>query len=200
MITSESIKEISAAMSAFLGKVENTSKDKTGYGYKYSDLGQLLSICRPLLSEYKLALFQGVERSNLEQDYVCVHTLLSHVSGEWVKTELSVPVFAGKGMNAAQAMGSVCTYARRYALASILGIAQEDDDGASGGKQPATTFITANEADHIKAMAIKADIDMSIICNAMGITDIDKLPSHKYQVVINKIEAKMKAENNAVNT
>lgn len=61
-----------------------------------------------------------------------VVTKLIHSSGEWLSSELALPM--PKGANA-QAIGSLNTYGRRYGLASICGIAQTDDDG-NAASQP----------------------------------------------------------------
>jgi hypothetical protein len=51
-----------------------------------------------------------------------------HESGEYIESMLSLPQEANSRMSAAQQAGAVITYARRYALAACLGIAQQDDD------------------------------------------------------------------------
>ena len=53
----------------------------------------------------------------------------SHSSGQWL--EIETPLFIGepKGMSKMQAYGNAVTYARRYALVSLFGIGQEDNDG-----------------------------------------------------------------------
>jgi len=55
-----------------------------------------------------------------------LETVLMHASGEWVSSELAInPI-----KNEPQAIGSALTYARRYALSAILGIATDEDDDA----------------------------------------------------------------------
>jgi hypothetical protein len=58
-----------------------------------------------------------------------------HTSGQWISSVFSMPV----SKHDAQAVGSAITYARRYALAAVVGIAPEDDDGnlASGKSETA---------------------------------------------------------------
>ena len=63
-----------------------------------------------------------------------VETRLLHSSGQWMGDTITVPV----GKPDAQGVGSALTYARRYALASFVGVAPEDDDGnAAVSKAPA---------------------------------------------------------------
>jgi hypothetical protein len=56
-----------------------------------------------------------------------------HSSGEWISSTLELPV----SKQDAQGFGSALTYARRYSLAAICGIAQDDDDGEGARKAPA---------------------------------------------------------------
>lgn len=59
--------------------------------------------------------------------YVCVLTRLIHSSGQWLESELEIPVSMGN--NPAQAVGIASTYAKRYALQAIAGVATDEDDG-----------------------------------------------------------------------
>jgi hypothetical protein len=62
-------------------------------------------------------------------------TLLTHTSGEWIKSEFPIKAQPSGKTNEMQALGSGITYLRRYAICSMLGIAQEDDDGSSAGEK-----------------------------------------------------------------
>jgi len=131
MERSESIVEIAKALAQAQGELRDAIKDRDGYGYQYADLAQILQIARPVLSKNGLAVVQSpTVRYDERGTRVVVETVLMHVSGEYLVSELEMPVERGKGMSAAQAIGAVITYARRYALAAILGIAQEDTDAA----------------------------------------------------------------------
>jgi len=125
---SENVKDIATALAKAQGELHNPNKDKEGYNYKYADLGQILDIVRPVLSKHGLSVSQFL---STHDNAVVVETMLLHESGEWLSNELKLPYMEGKGMNAAQSIGSVSTYGRRYSLAAIVGLAQEDDDGSS---------------------------------------------------------------------
>jgi len=73
------------------------------------------------LSENELAVIQIPE---VADGKVVVVTTLAHSSGEWVRSRLPMQP---KDMSP-QAIGSTITYARRYALAAMVGLAQVDDD------------------------------------------------------------------------
>jgi len=64
---------------------------------------------------------------------VGVRSILAHASGEWVSSDLQMPV----AQKTPQGYGSALTYARRYSLAALVGIAQDDDDGEAGTRPSA---------------------------------------------------------------
>jgi len=138
MQMSENLTELGVALSKFQGEVNNVSKDKSGYGYKYADLAQILDVVRPLLSKHGLSVVQMPGKS---ESGVTVSTMILHSSGQWLQSETQLPMDTAAKMSAAQAAGSVITYARRYALAAALGIAQEDDDAA----KPESGYAVANK-------------------------------------------------------
>ena len=97
---------------------------------KYADLGNVMDACLPALNKNGIAVVQQMASDNGE-DYVV--TRFIHVSGE--SLECSVRLLIGKADM--QGMGSAITYARRYGLMSLAGIAPEDDDGNMAGQTPA---------------------------------------------------------------
>jgi hypothetical protein len=95
------------------------------YSFKYASYPKIVSAVRPVLAE------QGLSFSQLAEEDGAVTTLLIHESGEYLKSTLLIPV---PDKNP-QKIGSAISYARRYALSAILGLAtDEDEDGnaASG--------------------------------------------------------------------
>jgi hypothetical protein len=127
MKSSESLANLGAALAAAMGEIQNVSKDRAGYGYKYADLAQVLDLARPVLSKHGIAVIQAPHN---EGGGIAVTTRLIHASGEWLEETLILPVEITKNLSAAQASGVVITYARRYSLAAMVGIAQEDTDAA----------------------------------------------------------------------
>jgi hypothetical protein len=97
------------------------------YTYTYADLASVLAAVRPALSKHGIALMQF---PRVTRGALLVTTMLSHgESGEWVACDL---VVALDGLDP-QAVGSATTYAKRYGLTSLLGVAagESDDDGAA---------------------------------------------------------------------
>ncbi|WP_166294284.1 ERF family protein [Bradyrhizobium sp. 2S1] len=92
--------------------------------FRYASLASGLDIVRKALSQQEIAT---VQTTRLEAASAQIHltTLLAHSSGEWISSEL--PVCAAKDTEAPHRMGAALTYARRYALFALVGIAGEDD-------------------------------------------------------------------------
>lgn len=123
MNKSESIAAISAAIAKAQYEVENASKNANNphFKSKYADLAELLNTVRPVFSSHGLAILQ---MPSFESGVASVETILSHSSGEWISSICSAPVTKQD----AQGVGSAITYLRRYSLAAMCGVAQEDED------------------------------------------------------------------------
>lgn len=106
-----------------------TDKINPFFNSKYVDINSVLQSVRPLLSKFNLAITQG-NRFCKETNGFYVTTTLLHISGNWIRSEVRMPI---GGKKDAHAVGGAITYGRRYGLLSILGIAVEgdDDDGNS---------------------------------------------------------------------
>jgi hypothetical protein len=130
--TSEQINEIVAALAKAQSAIKPPQKTreakvemKSGgtYKYAYADLSDVIACAREPLAAAGLVAFQQIlER---DQGSVVLRTVLAHQSGQWIASTLGVPKSARP-----QDFGSAITYARRYALCALLGIAAEEDDDA----------------------------------------------------------------------
>jgi hypothetical protein len=98
--------------------------DKADYKYKYADLGGVINATAASLAEHGIVVLQAPTTGD-NATLVTVETLVLHESGEWARTRISLKSTA----NTPQGVGSAITYARRYALQGVLGVAAEDDDG-----------------------------------------------------------------------
>lgn len=129
MKTSVELNELATALSIAQGKIQNPSKDSSNpfFKSKYADLATVLESVRPVFSEHDLSVVQMPfnDGSNLG-----VTTRLMHKSGQWLEDSVSLPLQVKKNM--AQEAGAVVTYLRRYALAALAGIYQDDPDGNIG--------------------------------------------------------------------
>ena len=107
-------------------------KDSTNPAFKskYADLASVMAACMPALNANGIAVIQPTIDD--ENGARFVKTILAHISGETL--ECRVPLIVSK--NDMQGYGSAVTYARRYGLMSMAGIAPEDDDGQAAVKAP----------------------------------------------------------------
>lgn len=149
METSKS--KVYPALVKAINELENpkNSVDNKYYNSKYVPLSDILDIAKPVLSKHGLAIIQTPyvmyetirnvskkgEIYHTEIGVVKVTTKLIHESGEIL--DFPPVVFKASG-NTPQHIGSALTYARRYSITSILGIAgkEEDDDGNIGSNVP----------------------------------------------------------------
>jgi hypothetical protein len=128
---SESINELAAALAIAQGEITGALKSSKNPFFKsnYADLASVWDACRESLSRNGLAVIQTTE--NVSPEAITVVTTLAHKSGQYIKGVLAMTPKDGSP----QAFGSCLTYARRYALAAIVGVAQVDDDAnAAMGK------------------------------------------------------------------
>ena len=124
-----------AALAAAQSEVENAIKGNVNPHFKsrYADLAEVLNTVRPTFARHGLSILQSTAFDGIN---VSVTTTLAHAEGGWVSSCAScVPARVD-----AQGIGAATTYLRRYALAAMAGVAQEDDDGnaASHQQRPAT--------------------------------------------------------------
>lgn len=129
LMESEKITELVKALVAVQAELDNPTKDKKNshFGNTYADLAGYLTAAMPILSKHGIAVVQrGLPG---EPGQVVVETRLLHTSGEWIAGQLAMTPAKDRDP---QAVGSTITYARRYLLAAMLGMAAEDDDGNSG--------------------------------------------------------------------
>ena len=92
--------------------------------FRYAPLSSGLDIVRKSLGRHEIATIQatGIDK---EAGLLRLTTVLAHSSGEWFSSEW--PVCQISDIASAQRMGAALTYARRYALFTLVGIAGEDD-------------------------------------------------------------------------
>lgn len=154
MEQSESVNELAAALALAQGEMMSAARTQINPAFRssYADLASVWDACRMPLSKNGLAVVQTTE--GMVDGNITITTTLLHSSGQWLRGCLTVPVRGrsvtqGRAEPDAQAIGSAITYARRYALAAMVGIAPEDDDGAA-----ASTKDTGGETPY-KAPATK---------------------------------------------
>lgn len=142
MTKSEQINELAAALAKAQGQMEGAKKDSDNpfFKSKYADLSSVVDAIRGAFAEHGLSYVQLPEPCEGEE--VAVDTVLMHSSGQWISSRTVVPVTKKD----AQGYGSALTYARRYGLQAIAGVAAEDDDGnAATGARPQLRRVIPKE-------------------------------------------------------
>ena len=94
------------------------------FNSKYASLSAVLEVALPKLNENGIALVQGNRWDNVDNGFY-ITSMLVHSSGEWIKSDIRMPVTKKD----AHGIGTATTYGRRYLLSSMVGVAQADDDG-----------------------------------------------------------------------
>jgi hypothetical protein len=133
--SSESIAALAAALAKAQSELSNPEKslvatigtDRPGEGartFRYAPLSSGLDIVRKALSQQQIAIVQTTAMDS-STGTVNLTTILMHASGEWIASDWPVCRIADTA--APHRMGAALTYARRYALFTLVGIAGEDD-------------------------------------------------------------------------
>jgi ERF superfamily len=133
--SSETVSKIAAALAKAQSEITNPEKSLTATiespfpregqrTFRYASLSAGLDIVRKCLGQHEIATVQSTA---IDQDtgLIKLTTTLVHASGEWVASDW--PVCAATDVVAPHRMGAALTYARRYALFTLVGIAGEDD-------------------------------------------------------------------------
>ena len=159
MNSSQEVGALGAALSKAQGEMGNAKKGQVNPFFKstYADLASVWSVCREPLSNNELSVIQATDVK--EDDRILLRTVLLHSSGQWVSSNYPInPVKPDP-----QGIGSAITYARRYALMAMIGIAPEDDDGekATGrgeSKEPdkRAHWCTEHETEFFKRGKMKS--------------------------------------------
>jgi hypothetical protein len=146
--SSDTIATIAAALARAQVELTNPEKSLTATirspfpreadrTFRYAPLSSGLDIVRKSLGRHEIATIQSTEIDK-GAGLLRLTTILAHSSGEWVSSE--GPVCQISDIASAQRMGAALTYARRYALFTLVGIAGEDDlDAPDLGADPTPT-------------------------------------------------------------
>lgn len=141
------MKEVAKALAAFQADPPAVHLDATNphFGSKFASLAGVFAAIRPSLAKHGLVITQLPTQT--EDGAPALKTLLIHAeSGEAFTS--TMPLMLAK--QDPQAQGSALTYARRYALLSILGLVGDaDDDGATAARVSDPHGLAASRADAV---------------------------------------------------
>ena len=162
----KSIATALAAAQTQMGKAvkaaDNPAFKRDGKVMKYADLSSVMDACLPALNAVGIAVIQPTGENEYGRH---VETILIHgESGESLSCQ--VPLIVSK--NDMQGYGSAVTYARRYGLMAMAGIAPEDDDGNAAAKaapkQEAPKKISAEQFQVINDLIFDTETDEAKFC------------------------------------
>ena len=190
MKTSEQIDELAGALAKAQGMMENAIMNRVNphFKSKYADLAAIFDAARKPLSANGLAIVQTIGNGVL-------HTRLLHTSGQWIASEHPLPM-SGKP----QEIGSALTYARRYSLSALLGIAADEDDDAnaasrSNGKDNTEKLLNAEQMEYVWEKAREyCDPDVQqewieLLVKSVGHDQLAEVPQSLFEMLRQKIIA-----------
>ena len=192
MKTSEQIAELAAALAAAQGMMENAVMNRVNphFKSKYADLAAIFDAARKPLSANGLAIVQTIGDGVL-------HTRLLHTSGQWIASEHPLPM-SGRP----QEIGSALTYARRYSLSALIGIAADEDDDATGAEKAhkangpkAPERLSDDQVAELTKAITDSGRDIEWFCNfAAKIPTIADLAPERYAVALAHVKKLPKVE------
>jgi len=147
------MKTIYAALAKAQGNMTKALKDSENphFRSKYADLSSVMDACLPALNDAGIAVFQPTVSDESGSRFV--RTVLAHSESDDT-LECDVPLLIQK--NDMQGYGSAVTYARRYGLMCMAGIAPDDDDGNAAAK----AAPKAPSSAHMKRQLEQLDADL----------------------------------------
>lgn len=144
--------ELSNPEKSMIGTINHINRDENPQTFRYAPLASGLEIVRKTLGGQQIAVAQttDIDRAN---GLINLTTILMHTSGEWIASDW--PVCALSEASAPRRMGAALTYARRYALFTLVGIAGEDDLDAPDS-QPDISGGSTKREDSISHQASRS--------------------------------------------
>lgn len=192
----DSTNEIAKALVEAQKKIESAHKDKTNPHFKnrYATLEAVWDACHRALSENGIAVTQTLHYSQMGA--AILRTSLLHTSGQSIISEC--PLLNPKGDM--QGLGSAITYARRYSLAAIVGVTQDDDDGegssARGGTSKTITEAQGKRLYMIATSELKQTKDWYLgFIKDSGYENPSDILMSDYEAVEKKMRAKPGGKN-----
>ena len=186
-----------------VGSVKKTSTNPH-FKSKYADLEAVMDACSEALDKNGLAIWQSIN-----EDGDKLITRLYHTSGQWM--EGYTPLIIAK--NDMQGLGSAYTYARRYGLMAIMGIAPEEDDGnAASAKviplpvkkiEPKKVEVAHVEEaksilSEVKKISDAKELDWFLKKNAQRIADIREASTVTYEYLHQRIDERRQEINKEI--
>jgi len=153
MTHSESLKELAPALAKAQAAMKAATMDGENphFRSRYATLASINDAVKKPLADHGLCVVQGVGAG---EGTAKVSTMILHSSGEWIASELALPV----GERATpQAIGSAISYGRRYGLAALCGVVSDTDDDGNAAEESAKTSPVAAVRKTVTPAPAQAD-------------------------------------------
>lgn len=186
---SESINELMGSLAKAQGEMSHAVKDSKNPHFKsnYADLASVWQACREPLSKHGLAVTQTLDYRDDKQILV---TTLSHVSGQWMKSYIVLPL----QKPGPQELGSCLSYCRRYSLAAMVGVYQDDDDAESAEERTTSNgeCLTDSQYNYLKSLFGKIPLgEETKICADLKINSLKELPKGRVNGLVEYLNQKI---------
>lgn len=179
MSMSENINELISALSKAQAEIQPAKKDSKNpyFNSDYASLSSVWEACRGPLSKNNLAVVQTTKET--KKGTVLI-TTLAHSSGQWIQGKMllrTAKILKNKtvdetGQYTSQGIGSALSYARRYLLAAMVGVSQEDDDGEGTTGRTPKPNITKSSNGNSPRPALKPKELLGIINRAIELNPL----------------------------
>lgn len=175
------------------GAIRPAIKDSMNPAFKskYADLASVWDAIREPLHD---AGFSVIQSPDFDGADMWLRTTILHVSGDKIEGRYPIrPVKADP-----QGVGSAISYARRYSLSAMLGVIQDDDDGAGACARPATAQaapapmgkINMEQFKTLSDLMVRVDADIPKFCQHFKIEAVPDLPAAKFSTAIEMLNLK----------
>jgi hypothetical protein len=188
---SEPINELAGALAKAQAEIQNPKFDSVNphFKNKFASLAAVRNAIVPVFAKHGLSVLQNLTTTT--DHCIACETVLLHSSGQSLRLgPLTMPASKAD----AQGYGSAATYARRYALLGVAGVAGEpDDDGnaavATNGKD-ADPAITDKQAADLKALIEEVGADQDKFLKWAKINSLQAMPASSFPLAVKQLEAK----------
>ena len=193
MKTSETISKIATALLTAQKAITFAAKDANNpfFKSKYADLPTVIDAIKPALNDAGIAFVQSASPS--EAGTLALTTRLIHVSGEWIEDTAITPLVKQDP----QSYGSAITYLRRYSLAAMTGLYQDDDDGHAASQvkpEPKPAYLSKDQITQIQDELETAGIDAAEVCKIAKVPSLAKIEAHRLSGLLTWIQQQKKED------
>jgi hypothetical protein len=188
-------KNVAAALAAAQAQMKRATKDTPNphFKSKYADLASVMDACMSALSGNGIAVTQPIiHRGDGE---MVVETILHHGASDTSLSDGGMPLLVNK--RDMQGLGSALTYARRFGLMAMAGVAADDDDGNAAAAAPPPARreaaqparLTDDQVSALRGKMTTADVADAAILGAYKVADLRDLTPADYASAMRRLDA-----------